>query len=94
MNPRDPHLCFLHASRVDRYPEKKSPDRCPGFGNTSISLLPVKRRCRIVLGHDPFGVLGQGLRLRQQLETLDHLRILFRANLQTFILPEGVDEDL
>jgi hypothetical protein len=47
-----------------------------------------------VFGANFLGVIGQSLRLRQQFQTFYHLRIGFRANLQAFILPEGIDEDL
>ena len=59
-----------------------------------LNKLPVKRRRRIVLGDNLFGVVRQGLRLRQQFKTFHYFRIGLSANLHALILTESVGENL
>src|ERR1019366_1836148 len=56
-------------------------------------VLATDRRSRVSFGNHLPGVVGQGARLRHQLQRLDHIGIGFRPHLQTFFLSEGIDKD-
>ena len=55
--------------------------------------LAGQRLGAAALGDDAAGIVRQLLRLRQQIQRLDHFRIGFRANLQAFFLSESIDKN-
>src|SRR4029077_14241647 len=62
--------------------------------NRSNETLLLRNHLRsVVLGDYLFCVIFERARLRKQVQSLDDLGIVFRANLQAFVLPELVYED-
>ena len=73
--------------------KSKGPERVRASGK-SVQSLAVKGSRTVVLGHNALGIVGESFGLRQKVQSLEHLRIRFRPDLQALILTESIDEDL